>query len=83
MPPCGGHLKVLIGLAKSSTFQVVPPCGGHQEQGAAEAALIDGFKSCPRVGGIFCWISSRAVALRFKSCPRVGGIHAPDLCRIQ
>ena len=53
----------------------MPPCGGHRKRSRLILSQLS-FKSCPRVGGIFCWISSRAVALRFKSCPRVGGIHA-------
>ena len=34
-------------------FQVVPPCGGHQSGQIAARRRTPGFKSCPRVGGIF------------------------------
>ena len=54
-------------------FQVVPPCGGHRRAPALEIQ-IQGFKSCPRVGGIFWPRNLPANSKRFKSCPRVGGI---------
>ena len=55
-------------------FQVVPPCGGHLLP-VGDHLHQNGFKSCPRVGGILAKvINSEDFLLCFKSCPRVGGI---------
>ena len=35
---------------------------------------MSGFKSCPRVGGIFLACKEARPLSGFKSCPRVGGI---------
>ena len=51
VPPCGGHHAVSASLAECFVFQVVPPGGGHQNLGA-NLDRDEGFKSCPRVGGI-------------------------------
>ena len=55
-------------------FQVVPPCGGHPGL-LIWSSLMRGFKSCPRVGGIWRPPCPRGLHQCFKSCPRVGGIR--------
>ena len=63
----GSRLEMML-------FQVVPPCGGHHAGKGAGSRQRQGFKSCPRVGGIGCVRDPVGVEAGFKSCPRVGGI---------
>ena len=66
----GSRLEMML-------FQVVPPCGGHHAGKGAGSRQRQGFKSCPRVGGIGCVRDPVGVEAGFKSCPRVGGIFVP------
>ena len=51
VPPCGGHLEHDEIIVAGKKFQVVPPCGGHLLP-VGDHLHQNGFKSCPRVGGI-------------------------------
>ena len=55
-----------------ATFQVVPPCGGHHEAALAQV-LADGFKSCPRVGGIHDLLRLSFADCGFQVVPPCGG----------
>ncbi len=54
-------------------FQVIPPRGGYPAR-LNQQPLICGFKSYPRVGGIYFIHFRLLIRFRFKSYPRVGGI---------
>ena len=76
VPPCGGHPCPACGCLIPEEFQVVPPCGGHPQGQQEGHRPLQGFKSCPRVGGISCDSAEICNQSSFKSCPRVGGIRA-------
>ena len=51
--PVWGASRSTTGRLSQAAFQVVPPCGGHPPLGI-KSVFRPGFKSCPRVGGIYC-----------------------------
>ena len=53
-------------------FQVVPPCGGHLSN-IFTTAGARGFKSCPRVGGIFFVLCITLLLAKFQVVPPCGG----------
>ena len=71
--PVWGASSAIVNTPLLLLFQVVPPCGGHRGSKLFPWSP-QGFKSCPRVGGIpEPQVDWRELG-SFKSCPRVGGI---------
>ena len=52
--PVWGASSKATKKVKKPEFQVVPPCGGHPVDFLLSLSWWVCFKSCPRVGGIFC-----------------------------
>ena len=52
--PVWGASRQIFNIFPRFSFQVVPPCGGHPLCLSKGDAPNEGFKSCPRVGGIPC-----------------------------
>ena len=75
MPPCGGHPRRCRAQLWTQQVSSRAPVWGASGSNSLHDLLKNGFKSCPRVGGIVR--GSRRCqwpVAGFKSCPRVGGI---------
>ena len=73
VPPCGGHLLILIWMLTIWSFKSCPRVGGIKMKFKL-SQLHKSFQVVPPCGGHLNMLPMWSMDTGFKSCPRVGGI---------